>query len=102
MSFDSMCAPDERQVAIHGSASAALRVDQVLDVSEFEVLAKPLMSAMSYAYVSGAATDEITLAENISHWQRIRLKPRVLVDVSQIDPSIELFGKRLSFPLLLA
>lgn len=97
-----MYAPDERQVAIHGSASPAIRVDQVLDVAEFEALAKPAMSAMSYAYVSGAAADEITLAENSSHWQRIRLNPRVLVDVSRIDPSIELFGKKLSFPLLLA
>ena len=97
-----MCAPDERQVAIHGCASAALRVDQVLDVSEFEALAKSAMSAMSYGYVSGGAADEITLAENNRHWQRIRLKPRVLVDVSRIDSSIDLFGKRLSFPLLLA
>lgn len=102
MSFGSMYAPDERQVSIHDSASPAPRVDQVLEVSEFEALAKPVMSAMSYAYVSGAAADEITLAENSSHWQGIRLKPRVLVDVSRIDPSIELFGKRLSFPLLLA
>ena len=28
--------------------------------------------------------------------------PRVLVDVSEVDPSVELFGSRLSMPLLVA
>jgi 4-hydroxymandelate oxidase len=77
-------------------------VDQVFDVCEFEALAKPRMSAMAYAYVAGAAADEITLAENCACWQRIKLNSRVLVDVSQIDPAISIFGKQLRFPLLLA
>ncbi len=50
----------------------------------------------------GGAADEITLRWNREAWQQIRLRPRVLVDVSQLDTRINLFGQELPFPILLA
>ena len=41
----------------------------------------------AWDYYAGGAGDERSLAENRAAWDRIRLLPRVLVDVSRRDPS---------------
>jgi 4-hydroxymandelate oxidase len=60
------------------------------------------MSAIGWEYISGGAADELTLRWNRESYDRIRLRPRILVDVSQIDPRVTLFGRELPFPILLA
>jgi (S)-2-hydroxy-acid oxidase len=49
-------------------------------------------------YDSGA-TDQVTVKENSSAYLKYRLRPRVLVDVSQVDTSTQLFGRKIKFPL---
>ena len=71
-------------------------------VTDFEAVMQRNISPMANDYVSGAAGDELTLAENRLAFDRIRLQPRVLVDVSRIDTGVTLFGDRLDFPILLA
>jgi 4-hydroxymandelate oxidase len=72
------------------------------NLDEFEPLAKALLSDMAYAYVAGAAADELSRKRNRAAFDEILLKPRVLVDVSQLDTRIELLGQTLDFPILLA
>src|SRR5262245_30334854 len=60
------------------------------------------MSAMAFEYVSGAAGDENTLRWNREAYDKIKLRPRVLVDVSKLDTRVTLFGQELPFPILLA
>jgi 4-hydroxymandelate oxidase len=60
------------------------------------------MTAIGWEYISGGAADELTLRWNRESYDRIRLRPRVLVDVSQIDTRVALFGRELPFPILLA
>jgi 4-hydroxymandelate oxidase len=71
-------------------------------VTDFETLAKAKMSAMAWEYVIAGAGDELTVRWNHEAYQRIRLKPRVLVDVSNVDTSVTLFGQQHPFPILLA
>lgn len=52
--------------------------------------------------MTAGAGDEITVRWNIEAYQRIRLKPRVLVDVSKLDTRVTLFGQEHAFPILLA
>ena len=70
--------------------------------ADFEALAKAKMSAMAWEYVSAGAGDELTVRWNHEAYQRIRLKPRILVDVSSVDTSVTLFGQEHPFPILLA
>ena len=77
-------------------------LEAVLSLDEFESLAEPCMSAMAFAYVTGGAADELTLRANCEDWKRIRLAPRVLVDVSEIDVSTEILGQKFELPVLLA
>lgn len=60
------------------------------------------MSPVARAYLCGGAGDEITLRANCEEWKRIRLKPRILVDVSQIDVKTEILGMPFDLPVLLA
>lgn len=78
------------------------KLESILSLPEFEALAQPCMSPMAFGYVTGGAADELTLSANAEDWRRIRLMPRVLVDVSELDLSIELFGQKFDSPILLA
>lgn len=57
---------------------------------------------MTYEFVASGAADEHTLRWNREAYDRIRLRPRVLRDVTSIDMRVSLFGKELPFPILLA
>lgn len=74
----------------------------VVTLDDWELLAKEKLDPMAYAYLVGGAGDEVTLRGNIEGFARIRLRPRMLVDVSAIDTSTVLFGQKLKLPVLLA
>jgi 4-hydroxymandelate oxidase len=69
---------------------------------DYEPLAQRRLSAMAYEYVAGGAEGEVTLRENRAAFERLRLQPRVLVDVSRLDTKVSLFGQTLESPILLA
>jgi 4-hydroxymandelate oxidase len=77
-------------------------MNDVVCLADLEPLARRVMTPMAYEYVAGGAGDERTLAWNIEAFARIRLRPRVLTDVSTIDPSVTLLGETLPVPFLLA
>jgi 4-hydroxymandelate oxidase len=72
------------------------------NLEEWEALAKQRLPQMVYDYYAGGAGDEAAVRANRWAFQCLGLRPRVLVDVSCIDTSIELFGDRLAHPVLLA
>lgn len=84
------------------SALANRVVRWPVNLEEFEAAARPRLTPTAYAYIAGAAGDELTAGRNCQAWASIRLKPRVLVDASHLDTRIELLGRRLDFPILLA
>jgi 4-hydroxymandelate oxidase len=79
-----------------------MKPDAIISLSDFEELSQTCMSPMALNYVAGGAADELTLKANCEEWKRIRLKPRVLVDVSRVDISTTLMGQQMPTPILLA
>src|SRR5215471_1125978 len=77
-------------------------LENILSLAEFEALAQPCLSAMAFAYIAGGSADELTLYANCEDWKRMRLAPRVLVDVSEIDVGTEILGQQFELPVLLA
>jgi 4-hydroxymandelate oxidase len=73
-----------------------------LNLEAYEAAAREALSQMFYDYIAGGAADEITLRSNRTAFERIALKPRVLVDVSQINMTSELLGTTLEMPVLVA
>lgn len=56
----------------------------------------------SWDYLVGGAESETTLRRNRLAFDRIAFRPRILVDVSEIDPSTMFMGQKLRIPAILA
>jgi 4-hydroxymandelate oxidase len=57
---------------------------------------------VAFDYVAGGAGDEITLADNVAAWSRIRLRPRMLRDVSAVNTRTTVLGTPVPCPVLIA
>jgi 4-hydroxymandelate oxidase len=73
-----------------------------LSLDDFATAAKDRLPQHVWEYLEGGAGYEITARENRTAFDRTRLNPRALIDVSSIDTSLELLGLHLPFPILLA
>jgi len=93
-------APDGGATDDDGAANEALA--RIVSLAGFEPLARAAMDPAAFDYVAGGAWDEVSLAENEAAWRRRRLRPRVLVDVSRIDPATTLLGAPAAFPVAVA
>ena len=71
-------------------------------IAELEREAARLLPADAYAYFASGSGDETTLGESVQAWETLRLRPRVLRDVAEVDLSVEVAGTRLSSPVLVA
>lgn len=70
--------------------------------AELDRRARRRLPPTAYGYVAGGAGSESTMDADRAAFRRWRLVPRMLRDVSVRDTSVELFGRRLPAPLLLA
>jgi isopentenyl diphosphate isomerase/L-lactate dehydrogenase-like FMN-dependent dehydrogenase len=71
-------------------------------VADFERLAEERLEAGAFGYYAGGAGDELALLGNVEAWRRLKLRPRVLVDVSSVSGETTVLGTRVSMPLLVA
>lgn len=74
----------------------------LVSVADFRRAAQRRLPRFLFDYIDGGANEETTLHRNVSDLAQIALRQRVLKDVSQIDLSVSLWGRRQSLPLALA
>lgn len=55
-----------------------------------------------FDFVDGGAADEFTLRWNRTAFEALQLRPRILRDVSGVDTSTTIFGRRLALPLVVS
>lgn len=65
-----------------------------LTIRELERHAASRMTKQTKDYYDEGADSGSTLRENMTAYQKYRIRPRVLRDISAIDPSVEIFGHR--------
>jgi len=75
---------------------------EIVNVFEYEALAKEKLPKMVFDYYASGAEDQWTLQENRRAFERIRFRPRVLVDVSEIDLSTTVLGFKIAMPIMIA
>jgi lactate 2-monooxygenase len=92
----------QRQADIYLGALSGARRSVPVDPARLEEAASKRMSPEAFAYIAGGAGLEETMRVNRDAFDRLRIVPRVLRDVSTRDTSVELFGRRLPGPFLLA
>ncbi len=92
----------KRQSHIYITGLSGARPAVPIDMLELERRAGQAMSKEAFAYIACGAGAERTTSRNREAFDRLRIVPRMLRDVSVRDTSIELFGRRLDSPFLLA
>jgi len=72
------------------------------DGTQLEEVARDHLSREAYAYIAGGAGSGATMHANRAAFDRHRIVPRMLRDASERDLAVELFGRKLEAPALLA
>lgn len=70
--------------------------------AQWEALARKKLPAGNFGYVYGSASSGRTYAANLAAFDRYRLKPRMLVDATRRNLSVEILGQKLSSPIIAA
>ncbi len=75
---------------------------EILNLLELEAAAKTNLKPMAFDYYVSGAEDEITLLENREAFGRLKLHYRVLTGVTERNLETELFGQKISMPVIIA
>lgn len=87
---------NEQYVTVYGAGPAPL------NVAEYERYAKEVLPKNAHDYYASGSNDMITLRENRDAFSRLRIIPRILVDVSNIDCGTTVLGEKVSSPICIA
>jgi isopentenyl diphosphate isomerase/L-lactate dehydrogenase-like FMN-dependent dehydrogenase len=73
-----------------------------VNVWDYEQLAEQKLDANAHTYFVGGSGDEVTLRDNLAAFERRKLRPRVLVDVSSVSTATIVLGTEVALPILIA
>lgn len=71
-------------------------------VADYRDAARRRLPRVLFDYIDGGSYAETTLAANVADLAAIKLRQRVLKDVSKLSMTTELFGQSLSMPVILS
>jgi L-lactate dehydrogenase (cytochrome) len=71
-------------------------------VTDYRAAARERLPDVLFNYIDGGAYGETTMAANLADFQVVRLRQRVLRDVSKLKMETEVFGQKLAMPVVLA
>src|ERR1700734_37711 len=83
-------------------ADLGARGEKFQNLHEFVRKERANLNQNAWDYVIGAAETETTMRRNRMALDEIAFRPRVLRDVAKVDASVELFGRKLRLPGVLA
>lgn len=79
-----------------------MSIQHCYNFQDFRRLAKRRLPAPLFHYIDGAAENEWTATRNTQSFDTFALIPNALADLSKLDISTRLFGRKLSMPLFCA
>jgi (S)-mandelate dehydrogenase len=80
----------------------AADLTRAINVEDLRQLARRRLPRAIFDFFDGGAEDESTLRDNRAAFDRVRLLPKVLVDVAAVDTKVEIFQKTSTLPLAIA
>ena len=78
------------------------KLKSVVNLAEMRNLAKKRVPKAVFDYVDGGANDELAYARSQEIYSRVEFKARVLRDVSKIDLTCDVIGRRSALPIIFA
>jgi isopentenyl diphosphate isomerase/L-lactate dehydrogenase-like FMN-dependent dehydrogenase len=76
--------------------------EEFQNLHEFVRKARANLNQNAWDYIVGAAETETTMRRNRMALDEIAFRPRVLRDVARVDGSVDVFGRKLRLPVMLA
>ncbi len=73
-----------------------------LNIEDLHKIAKKRLPRVAYEFLAGGVEDDVTLANNRAVFERIRFRPRTLVDVAARTQSVDVFGRTFNCPFGIA
>jgi (S)-2-hydroxy-acid oxidase len=73
-----------------------------VNIAEYERYAKSVLPRNAHDYYASGSNDMVTLRENRGAFSRLRLMPRILIDVSKITTETTILGARIPSPICIA
>jgi len=80
----------------------AADLTKAISIEDLRELARRRLPRAIFDFFDGGAEDESTLRDNRAAFSRVRLLPKVLVNVATVDTRIDLFGTPSALPLAIA
>src|SRR5688572_10555602 len=77
-------------------------LDHAVNIEDLRRLAQRRLPRAIFDFFDGGAEDEVTLRENRAAFERVRLLPKVLVNVAQVHTRVTLFGREMALPVAIA
>jgi (S)-mandelate dehydrogenase len=77
-------------------------LDRAVNIEDLRSLAKRRLPRAIFDFFDGGAEDEVTLRENRAAFERVRLLPKVLVNVAEVDTTVGIFNNKANLPLAIA
>jgi L-lactate dehydrogenase (cytochrome) len=71
-------------------------------VDDYRELARRRLPRQLFDYIDGGAYEEATMRANVADLERVLLRQVVMRDVSVRDPRVEVLGRQLEIPVILA
>jgi lactate 2-monooxygenase len=92
----------DRQKEIYTNGFTGIKPIIPIDAQKLEEAAAAKMTPEAVAYILGGAGNESTIRNNRAAFEKYKIVPRMLRNVSERDTSVELFGQKLPSPFLLS
>ncbi|HET7670954.1 MAG TPA: alpha-hydroxy acid oxidase [Burkholderiales bacterium] len=73
-----------------------------VSIEDLRTMAKRRLPRAIFDFFDGGAEDEVTLRANRAAFERVRLLPKVLVNVSAVDTRVDFFGVESRLPMAIA
>ncbi len=93
---------EERSRSVRELTQLIASPDDALNVFDFEAVARNNLPPAHFGYMATGVDDDATLRANREGYSRLFVRPRRLVDVTNIDMSVELFGERWESPIVIS
>lgn len=90
----------EEELLIMDHKARIPSLSKIFSLSDFEGVAKKVLSKSTYTYFATGASDEYTIRENRYAYSRVFFRPKVLQDVNEIvDTTTDFLGAKVGLPI---
>ena len=76
------------------------KIARAVTIDDLAKIAKRKVPKVVFDYVEGSALDEVSYSRSRQVFNQVEFTAHTLRDVSKIDPTIEIFGKKVDLPIL--